>query len=170
MTTHRVPAELLTVQTLADCAQALIARRHNRMPMTPDGAVLYDWCIENKITKLAPPSILNRVRDPDHNWHDPEIPLQAHRWMVVLFTNNTESPLSVHFVGIAPASSMEYMRAWVREPTARNRRVCERHGHNGALQMLVYRPETFGQWGNRSETLAYRLCCSLNDYLPEPAI
>ena len=53
-----VPVELLTIDTLNECAHLLAARKKT-LGSAGDGSVLYDWCLDNGVEKLAPEIVLD---------------------------------------------------------------------------------------------------------------
>ena len=64
-----LPVELLTPVALDLCAYALCTR--DRFLLDNEAAVLYDFCIQHGVTKLAPTDVQYKAITPN-----------AHRWLV----------------------------------------------------------------------------------------
>lgn len=158
-----VPVELLTSRNLIDCAWAIKARGQNRQPLSPSGQVLYDWCVDNGITKLAPTGIW---WGPSYDW------VTAHRWLVywqILDKSGSPSSLS---------ENTQAVINWIQKPTELNQQICCSLTATSALKgdwtgyhlcQLTFDRVQF--WYRSDRVVAgYRLLVAMNKYLPEPPL
>ena len=80
-----VPADiLLSKRALESCGFALYVRKDKHIPVGSEGGqILYDYCMENGIKKLASPSILYTF-DPisTYSIHTQIMSPEAHAWIV----------------------------------------------------------------------------------------
>lgn len=90
-----VPVELLTSKSLQYCGYALYVRKNKHIPTGDAASILYDYCLENGVKKLASPDILYRI-DPNRTYPHPEddgaemMASISHEWVVRLTITHLE--------------------------------------------------------------------------------
>lgn len=166
-----VPIELLTPEALCECAKAICSQT-KRFPHTDYASVLFDFCQDNGVARLARTDIWITIG------HKPYT--RTHQWLVTdtLKTTLTKFPTSFHH-GVVPL-----MKTWLLDPTDKNQQACSpqiflrpflvdnnytaQDRNTQRLLTVVTQPRRQFLRIKRYGQIQYRLLAALESYLPMP--